>query len=217
MMRQADLLPAVYRRRQRQRRWIAGIVAGGVVILILLIVWWLVTAGQVSDKQRELDQARARNAALRGQVAKLQRFSTLQEQAQRRRSALAAVMKGDVDWPALLTEIAMVVPPEVSLDSFDASAANTESSQPVDTETNPVPLARAAPAGSITFNGTSTTMPGVAKWLLRLAAAKGFDAVYLSSAQKGTSSSGANQVQFTNTAQLDAGLLSHRFEQKGTP
>lgn len=213
MMRRIDLLPAVYAERRRQRRNVTSVLIAGLLILLLLIGWWFFLGMQINDAENELAEVQAENAALEAQIAELQRFANLAAEVEAKRTALQTVFAGDVDWPALLTEIAMVVPGEVWLTQLTASAGTTEGASPVGTETAAVRIDDDEPFGRIAFNGTSLSMPGVAKWMLRLEGVREFFAVYLNNASAAESGDGGvATVTFDSTLELSNKAASRRFQ-----
>jgi Tfp pilus assembly protein PilN len=212
MMRQIDLLPRVYAERRRQRRNLGLVLGAGVVVLLLLVGWWLFLGFRIGAAQDELADVRARNSVLQGEIAELQRFADLEAEFQAKHTALQTVFAGDVDWPAIMTEVAMVVPGEVWLDSFTASAGTTEGATPVGTETAAVRIDPKQPFGRIAFQGNSLSMPGVARWMLRLESVREFFAVYLNSATATTEGTGIDVVTFDNTLELSDRAASRRFQ-----
>lgn len=215
MMRRIDLLPEAYATKQRERRSIAMVVVATLVVLLLLIVWWVGLGTQVSSAKNDLIEAQNRNADLQAQISKLNHFAQLQNEVQTKTQALQAVMAGDVDWPAILTEVAMVIPGEVWLTNLTTSAGQTEGAEPVGTETNAIRVSNATPFGRIHFAGCSLTMPGVAKWLIRLGTVKAFSAIWLNSATAPESATTC-PVQFDSTLELGDKAGSERFE-RGLP
>jgi Tfp pilus assembly protein PilN len=217
MMRQIDLLPSTYAEKRQERRILSLIVGAGLVLLLLLVAYWFMLGGQVAGAQSDLAAAQQRNAQLQTQIAELQRFADLEAEVQAKELALKSVMNGDVAWPSVLTEVAMVVPGEVWLTDLTASAGVTEGATPVGTETAPVRVSQDQPAGRIQFKGGSLTMPGVSKWLIRLAGTKGFSAVWLNGAKETEGAEGqASFIEFDSTIELDAKTLSRRFlEEEG--
>ena len=92
-------------------------------------------------------------------------------------------MAGDLDWPALMTEIAMVIPDDVWLTGLeDASAGSTGGATTVPTETNPIDIDTRTPFGRISFSGNALSMRAVANWLIRQETVEDFLAVYLGTA-----------------------------------
>lgn len=212
MMRRIDLLPPVYEERRRQRRNIVSVFVAGLLILLLLLGWWLFLGMQINDAEDELVEVQSRNAALEAEIAELQRFAELAAEVEAKRTALQTVFAGDVDWPALLTEIAMVVPGEVWLTNLTASAGVTEGASPVGTETAAVRIDNREPFGRMSFTGTSLSMPGVARWMIRLETVREFFAVYLNNATASETEGGATTVTFDNTLELSRRAASGRFQ-----
>jgi Tfp pilus assembly protein PilN len=213
MMRQVDLLPERYAQRRRERRNIAFVALAGLLVLVLLIGYWVVLGSRVSDEQGKLADAQAHNAALQEEINKLQVFADLEAEVNAKRTALVTVMAGDLNWPAIMTEVAMVIPGELWLETVTASAGTTEGSVQAPTETNVIRISDNTPVGRIQFDGKALTMPGVAKWLIRLATVKRFDAVWLSSAiaEEEAANPTPGLITFTNTVELGEKALSDRF------
>jgi Tfp pilus assembly protein PilN len=213
-MRRIDLLPQRYAQQRRQRRNLGLVVVAGLVALLLLVGWWFLLGQQIGAAEDDLAEVEATNAQLESQIAELQRFAELEAEVQAKRQALRTVFAGDIDWPAILTEVAMVVPGEVWLTNLTASAGETEGAAPVGTETAEVRVSNRQPFGRIQFQGQSLSMPGVARWMLRLESVKDFFAVYLSSATKAEGGEGAAPeiVTFDNTLELSNRAASGRFQ-----
>src|SRR5688500_17942375 len=214
MMRRIDLLPVAYVQRRRERRNVSYVLIAGAVIVLLLIGWYFLLRSDIADARDELAGVNAENAALQAQIDELQRFALLDAEVKAKRTALNTVFAGDIDWPAIMTEIARVVPGDVWLESRQSSAGTAEGAAPVASETNPILLTDKTTVGRITFNGNSAScMPGVARWLVRLAAVDEFDAAWIGQATEADSRPGCEPpVTFDSTLQLNAKALSHRFE-----
>lgn len=211
MMRRIDLLPESHLRRRRERRTIGSIIVAGVIVVLLLAVYWVFLNMQVSDEEDRLAEVQTQNAQLEAQIAELQRFADLDAEVQAKKTALATVTSGDVDWPAVFTEVAMVIPGEVWLSSFNASAGTTEGAEPAETETAAVRVSKGTPFGRITFTGNSLTMPGVAKWLVRQGTVKDFEAAWLNNAAE-TKIGDTNVIEFGSTIELNDKAASLRFQ-----
>lgn len=218
MMRRIDLMPASYAERRKQRRAVGMVAVAGLVIVVVLLAWWVFLGTQISAEQERLAEVQATNADLQAQIDELARFARLEQEVQQRQTALQTAMAGDVDWPAVLTEIAMVVPGEVWLTSLQGSAVSPEGAL-VGTEDAAIDVAKAEPFGRVQFQGTSLSMPGVGKWMIRLGSVKDFQAVWLT-----TATETAAQLEqgipatfdFDSTIEFNEKAASLRF-QEGRP
>jgi Tfp pilus assembly protein PilN len=215
MMRRIDLMPSSYAERRKQRRAVGLVALGGLVLLVALLAWWVILGTQISAERERLAEVQARNNELQAQIDELARFAALEQEVQQRQIALQTAMAGDVDWPALLTEVAMVVPGEIWLRNVQASAGATEGATPVGTESAAIDVAQEQPFGRIQFEGTSLSMPGVGKWMIRLGGVKDFQAVWLNSATKAEGEGGTPEtVDFSSTLELNDKSASLRFQEE---
>jgi Tfp pilus assembly protein PilN len=217
MMRRVDLVPASYRERRRQRQTLSAIVVVGVVLAVLLFGWWFLLGQQINDREEELASVRAANARLQEDIDELQRFADLEAEVQDKVSALQTVMAGDINWPKVLTEVALVVPGEIWFEQMSGSAGATEGASPVGTETAAVRIVDETPTGRLTFTGRTLSMPGVAKWLIRQMSVKDFQAIWLNNAafteEGNVDAAGVVVGDWESTLELGPEALSDRFQQ----
>lgn len=213
MMRSVDLLPGRYRAKRAERKAIFGIAVAGVFLMALMGLWWMVLSSSVDSERDKLATLEQRALELNAEIAELQRFADLEAEVQAKRAALIQVMTGDLAWPSLLTEVAMVVPGEVWLTSMSSSAGTTEGAAQVPTETAPIRISDETPVGRIQFSGQSTSMTGVAEWLIQLAKVDAFSAIWLNSASGSAQTADDAQATFTFDSTLELGeeALSERF------
>lgn len=212
MMRRIDLLPPAYQERRRQRRALGIVVVAAMLVLLLIVGWWILLGTQISDQEERLAEARLTNQNLQAEIDSLQRFAELEAEVIAKRNALVTVMTGDVDWPAIMTEVAMVIPGEVWLTNMTASAGMTEGAAPVGTETAPIRVSDQVPFGRIQFQGRSLTMPGVAKWLVSLRNVREFAAIWLNTATLAEVEGQTSTVNFDSTLELNDRAASNRFQ-----
>ena len=210
MMRRIDLLPASYQERRRERRNLGIVVIASMLVLLLIVGWWILLGSEVNSEKDRLAEAQRTNQDLQSEIAQLSRFAELQNEVTTKRQALITVMTGDVDWPAVMTEVAMVIPGEVWLTGMSASAGTTEGASPVGTETAPVRVSNQTPFGRISFQGKSLSMPGVAKWLVSLRNVKEFAAIWLNTATEGVTDN-VITIDFDSTLELSEEAASRRF------
>ena len=215
MMRRVDLLPPSYVQRRKERSNLVIAAIAIVVVLALLIAWWFWLGLKVNNAEEELAEVQRQNQELDQQIAELQRFVDLENEVREKELSLQTVMTGDVDWPGLLAEIAMVVPGEVWLTNLTGSAGTTEGATQAPTETAPIPISNLEPFGRITFQGESLTMPGIAKWMARLESVESFFAVYLQSAVESEQTTGTRTFTFSSSLELGDDAASRRYQQKG--
>ncbi len=213
MMRRVELLPARYEARKRERRNVGAVVIAGLFVLLILLGYWFFVGTQINTEKNRLAAAQAENAALEVRIAELQRFAVLAADVQARRTALQTVFIGDVNWPSLLTEVAMVIPGEVWLTALNGSAAAADGGTAVGTETAAIRISNDVASGRIQFTGASLTLPGVAKWLISQAKVEAFSAVWLNSATTvETTPTQQGSTTFDSTLELSAEALSQRFQ-----
>jgi Tfp pilus assembly protein PilN len=216
MMRRVDLLPGSYVERRRQQRQTGFVILAILVAVLLVIGYWFYLGTQISDAESELAEVEQTNASIQAEIDKLQRFADLDESIKTKQAALTTVMAGDVDWPAVLTEIALVIPGEVWLTEMTGSALVVEGATPAGTETAPIRPTTNQSFGRITFSGRSITMPGIAKWMIRLGTVKKFATVWLNDATEVDEefAGGIFPIDFENTIEFSTRAAARgRFEE----
>jgi len=184
MMHRFDLLPARYARQAAQRRNLGLVAITGLGLAVIMLTWWFMLGSQINDAEQELVVAETRNAELQRDINELRQFEELALEVEDKAGNLLLVFAGDVAWPSMLNEVAMVTPGEVWLESLTTSAGTTEGSAPVGTETAEIRVSDEPAFGRVQFVGKSTSMTGVGKWMMRLASVEEFQAVWLNSATK---------------------------------
>jgi Tfp pilus assembly protein PilN len=204
MMHRFDLLPASYALKAAQRRNLGIVAIVGLGLALVMLTWWFMLGGQINNAKEDLAVAETRNSQLQREIAELQKFDELALEVQDKAGNLLLVFEGDVAWPSMLNEVAMVTPGEVWLENLTTSAGVTEGAAPVGTETAEIRVADEAAFGRIQFTGKSTTMTGVGKWMMRLASVEEFQAVWLNSATKAEAEGTVEVVDFDSTIDLNA-------------
>ncbi|HZK50870.1 MAG TPA: PilN domain-containing protein [Actinomycetota bacterium] len=204
MMHRFDLLPASYALKAAQRRNLGIVAIAGLGLALIMLTWWFMLGGQINSAKEDLAVAQTRNSQLQREIAELRKFDELALEVQDKAGNLLLVFQGDVAWPSMLNEVAMVTPGEVWLENLTTSAGVTEGAAPVGTETAEIRVADEAAFGRIQFTGKSTTMTGVGKWMMRLASVEEFQAVWLNSATKADGEDTVEVVDFDSTIELNA-------------
>ena len=212
MMRRIDLLPPVYAEQRRERRNVFLAIVSGLLVFLLLLGYWFVLGFRISQADQDLAAVQSRNDQLQVEIAELQSFKDLALELAEKTEALRLVMAGDIDWPAVLTEVALVTPGEIWLTQLTASAARTEGETPVGTETAAIRVSENEVLGRILFQGRSLTMNGIARFMIQLSKLREFSTVYLNNAAE-TELEGRFVIDFENTVELGRRALSNRFQE----
>ena len=218
MMRRVDLLPASYAERRRQQRQTGLVIIALLLVVLLLFGWWFYLGTQIQDAEQRLADQQAENARIQAEINQLQRFADIDRSIKNKEQSLTTVMAGDVDWPAVLTEIALVIPGEVWLTELTGSALVVEGAEPAGTETAPIRPTTNQPFGRIVFTGRSITMPGIAKWMIRLSTVKKFATVWLNDAVEVEEefAGGVRPFEFENTIEFSQRAASRERFEEGT-
>ena len=205
MMHRFDLLPAIYAEKAAQRRNLGLVAIAGLTLALAMFAWWFLLGSDINAAEEELATVQAENSQLETRIAELRKYDDLAIEVRDKAGNLLIVFAGDVAWPSVLNEVAMVAPGEVWLDGLTASAGMTEGAAPVGTETAEVRIGQADPFGRVQFTGKSVSMTGVGKWLMRLSSVKEFQAIWLNSATKTEATDNAPEyVTFDSTIELNA-------------
>lgn len=176
-MRQINLLPSEIAQKRRAREITLLIGAGGLALIALLVLVFLIQTARVAGERGKLDDIRAENAALQGQVNSLQAFATLQKTLQTKQQLLGRLTQNEVRWSVLLNDVSLVIPSDVWLTNFTGSVQTSTGQRG--------PVATNVPIGTIALGGSTFTHLDVAKWLSRLAVVREFAFPYLTMSAKG--------------------------------
>jgi Tfp pilus assembly protein PilN len=213
-MRRMDLLPSTYAEQRRDKRNIGLVMLAGLSVLALLLFYWIMLGSKVKDKEDELTEVQQTNTQLQNQIAELQRFQDLATEVAAKEEALVQVTGLDIDWSALMTEVALVTPSDVWLTSMAGSRAGSAGETPVGTESALVRISKNAAAGRITFQGRALDMVDVATWLDALRDVRGVTAVFLNNADE-TPVEDRILVTFETTVELTEAARANRFTTEG--
>jgi Tfp pilus assembly protein PilN len=211
-MTQVNLLPPQIQERQKTRRLTAAIVAGGGAVIGLLLFVFVLQSARLSDADRELAEQRNVNSGLRGQIAGLQQFESLQQTLADRQAMRTGILQDQVLWSSVLHDVSLVIPGEMWITSLTGTLTPpVPQAAPVPsatTTTATTPPAAASPAsvttlvGSIQFEGSGFDHPTLALWLTRLEEVTGWVNPWISTATKSTVDA-VEVVQFSGSIDLN--------------
>jgi Tfp pilus assembly protein PilN len=200
-MRAVNLLPRDDSKGQRRQPGAVLLTAvlGGVLVTALLAGLFLTSSSAVSDRQSELDTARAELAAIPPPPEAPVDSTGLETEKSARVTLLGKALAARVAWDRVLREISLVLPDDVWLDSLAANAA--------DPNFVPQPGKTEAPPGAFTITGFSYSHDGVARLLSRLSVIPSLDRPSLGSSVVDTTKA-RNVVKFTITASVRQGTVA---------
>jgi Tfp pilus assembly protein PilN len=174
------LPPEITQKRKDEKSW-RWVVIGGVVVAVVFAGVFALLQLQVSMKQGEVASVKQQAAVLEEQAQRFQIFQEKQADLANRRTIVAGALLGRVDWPRLLSEVALVLPSDIYLTQMGA--------------TQPIAGVAGAPGtpGRLTAAGQALDVPNdvpdlgyrsIAKLLARLADLQQLDGVWLTDSTK---------------------------------
>lgn len=205
---QINLLPPqIQTQRKLQRAYrlaLGAAIAVGVILLVVTVLQRL----QIADEQDTLRDEQAKAASLTARVGELNQFDALNTSAAEARQFLSVAMQNDVSWSRFLDDLDTVIPGDSWIGSLNMTA------KPGQTELGD------ASFGTVSFQGSVTSMPGLANWLDTMERLDGLRFVYLSNGNKqstGADATGPQIVSFSANAHITESLLSGRCQKEGAP
>ncbi|MFA5889359.1 MAG: PilN domain-containing protein [Actinomycetota bacterium] len=190
--RRINLLPPELAERRRSRQRVAGTAVAALALVAALGVVYGAQEIRLHGERSKLNAQRARNAALRGDLADLAEFDRLQSELQRKTGLLDDLTQREIRWSVLLADVSLVIPSDVWLTSLTGSVSGS--------------AVAGDPLGTIQMNGTTFSHIDVAKWLVRLADVEEFTFPYLTLSSKGTQED-TPVVNFNSSVQISDGAL----------
>ena len=204
-MSQVNLLPPEILQRQQTRRVTFMVLAAGAMALLLIVFFYLLQARSLANVNDQIDAQQRINTGLNAQIADLQRFQVLQNQAAAQKALLNAVFANDVSYSGALLDMSRVIPADAYLTSFTMTVAPPAA-----------PTLGVAPTGligSIAFSGQGLDADTVATLLTRLDGVKGWVNPFVTTVTK---ESNGTVVTFTGTVDLTTDALTPRGAQGAT-
>jgi Tfp pilus assembly protein PilN len=171
----------------------------GVLVFAVLAAFYLMAGTDVTAKRGQVEDLRAELAAYQATAQQQQpsvedKSAALANERVGRTNALASALGKRLAWDRLLSEIALVIPDEVSVSQIQGSspaAAATAAS------------ADGSPVTNLTIIGTTADQASVAEFMARLSVVRQLMAVRLESASE--SPDDPTRVAFTITGTLRLG------------
>ncbi len=179
-MSQVNLLPPDILQVQQRRRLAVLVAVAGVGLLLLLFAFYMFQNQQLSGVNDEIAAQQATNAAVTEQIAGLQEFAALQEEAQAKEDLLAGAYAGEISFSGLLMDMSRVIPSDAYLTSLNAQATT--------------PAVEGAPtatttsfAGSLQAAGIGLDVESLSTFLTRLESVDGWVNPWMTTLSQDTS------------------------------
>jgi Tfp pilus assembly protein PilN len=210
-----NLLPPEVMERRAVRKvkiGAAGALAATIAVAAGAYTLAVVDRNQAQDdlvaEQAVTTQLQA-EAAKYAQVPRI--FSIIDGATEGRRVAMAQ----DISWSTLMGQIAATYPKDVWLENVRATLASPEPG-PAPAPGAAAAIAPLAPSGvaTITIQGAAKSHPDVANWLDSLATVPNVADTSLSSSTL-DEEDGQVVVKYSNTALLDEGAYTHKYDEDG--
>ena len=162
-MRPVNLLPERYRpaRATGRLRGSSYITVGVLGVLLLMVLGYVITNNQIKDKQDQTNRAVEEAQIAEARATELGSFGNFVQIKQQREDAVKGLALTRFDYERLMREIALVLPDDVFLTTFNATAAG-------DQGTAPAGAAVIATGPSLTLGGCAPDHPDVSETLVRL-------------------------------------------------
>ncbi len=218
-MRPVNLVPPEDRRggeRAPARTGPAAYVLLGALAAALGAVTLVVTTNnQISDRKAEIADLKAQEAAAQAEAQRLSDYAQFASLAQAREETVSSLARSRFDWPRVLHELAIVIPPDVTLTDIQASASansdtGTSSSSSTGGPSGSSNLASSVAGPSLTLSGCAPSHDGVARFAAALQEIDGVTRVGVASSAKpdtstsdGSAAAGSTCAVTESIAQFD--------------
>lgn len=143
---------------------IVGVLAAALVAVVALVL----TSNDINANKTKLASLQARQAAAQEAAAKLAPYNDFASLTTSRNATVTSLAQSRFDWQRVLQELALVIPPDVTLVNLSAAATGTTAASTSTTGGSPVS------GPSLQLNGCAKGQEGVA---LLLAALRDIDGV----------------------------------------
>jgi Tfp pilus assembly protein PilN len=197
-MRAVNLLPRDEGRTRRQPGAVLlTAVLGSVLLTAVLCGGFLMASSGVTDKEAQLDSAKAELAAIPPPAQPDTSQSTLVAEKDARLTVLGTALANRIAWDRVLREVSLVLPADVWLETMTTNGPDPAAAPAAAPPGQPA----AAPGGGFAITGYTYSHDGVARLLARLAVIPHLENVKLGSSAIDTAA-GRPIVKFAISADL---------------
>ena len=114
-MSRVNLLPTDIKKGQEVRRRTLLVLMGAAVVIGLIIFFWVLQGVRLSGVNDDIEAQNQTNAALKQEIADLQKYEDLQVEAQQQEQLLASAYANEVAYSSVLLDVSKVIPPDTYL------------------------------------------------------------------------------------------------------
>lgn len=125
-MRPVNLIPPEDRRGERapaRTGPLAYVLVGGLALLLAAVTGVVLTSNQISDREVEVANLEAQEAAARQRAEALAPYAQFAALEQVRVQTVDSLAKSRFDWERVLRELALVIPPDIQLTNVTGSVS----------------------------------------------------------------------------------------------
>jgi Tfp pilus assembly protein PilN len=187
-MRPVNLIPPEERpggRKPLRSGPLAYIVVGAFALALIAITALIVTNSKISDRKSEVTQLESRQTTLEAKATALAPYNQFTSVREQRQATITSLAQSRFDWERVLTELSLVIPPDVQLSSLDGSAAAG-----VATSGAGGAMRMSIPGPAFEIVGCAPSQAAVAEFIEALKEIDGVTRVGMSSSTGGESESG---------------------------
>jgi Tfp pilus assembly protein PilN len=161
-VRPVNLLPARYQpaRATGTRSGVGYAVVGALAVLLVMVVAYIVTQNGIKDAHEKTAKAQAEQQEAQARAGALSAYGDFSQLKASREQAVKSIAQVRFDYERLMRETALVLPKDVYLTTFNATAAPADAAATAGTAT--------ATGPTVTLAGCAPTHPDVAATIVRL-------------------------------------------------
>jgi Tfp pilus assembly protein PilN len=181
---------------------IVGVLAAALVAVVALVL----TANDINDSKTQLASLQARQAAAQEAAAKLAPYNDFASLTTSRNATVTSLAQSRFDWERVLHELALVIPPDVTLVNLSAAATGASAASTSTTGSSPVS------GPSLQLSGCAKGQEGVASLLAALRDIDGVTRVGMQSSQLSDAEAGQASAGTTGTGGCDTSSKAANFQ-----
>ncbi|MBS1843536.1 MAG: PilN domain-containing protein [Actinobacteria bacterium] len=169
------------------------LLVGGLALLLVGVLMLLHYSNQVSDRESNVAQLESERSEATAKAAELAPFTSFVQMAEQRTSTIAELADARFDWPRVIQQLSLILPPDVFFTSMTASSGAGEGE------------ASAVSVPSLSLQGCASSQDAVAGFVATLKQIDGVTRVSLaksSTAEGEGEASGASPCSASGTAQF---------------